>query len=185
MRTIVDTGVYGEYMHYGMPLALVTVRGKDGRVNVSTNTAITLLPGSPLRLVVGVFKVNLTDKLIAESGDFVVNLLTSEMRSIAKQCGTYSGTEVDKLTLCNLTTVPASLVSAPLIEECPLNIECRVEDAIDLDDVNLWIAEILAMEVAPEWENGRGGVDLQKFQPLFYAFGHTMARGPMIGSGGL
>lgn len=185
MRTIVDTGIYGEYMHYGMPLALVTVRAQDGRVNVSTNTAITPLPGHPLRLVMGVFKENLTNKLIAESGDFVVNLLTPEMRSIAKQCGTYSGTEVDKLTLCNLTTIPASQVSAPLIEECPLNIECRVEEVLDLGDIDLWIAEILVMEVAPAWENGRGGIDLQKFQPLFYTFGHTMARGPMIGSGGL
>ncbi len=67
MRALVDTGVYGEYLHYGAPLALVTVQGNNDYVNVSTNASITPLPGDQLRLVIGVFTENLTNKLIAES----------------------------------------------------------------------------------------------------------------------
>ena len=53
MRTLVDTGDYGEYLHYGVPLALVTVRRSDGFINVSTNTSITPLPGSQGRVAMG------------------------------------------------------------------------------------------------------------------------------------
>ncbi|NOX64103.1 MAG: flavin reductase family protein [Chloroflexi bacterium] len=185
MRTIVDTGAYGEYLHYGLPLTLVTVQGPDGRVNVSTNASIAPLPGDENRLAMGVLKVNYTNELIAQSREFAVNVLTSEMRAIARQCGYISGTEVDKLALCGLTTIPARYIGAPLIEQCPLNIECRVEDVHDLGDIDLWIAKILAVEVDEAWSNGRGGVNLQHYDLLIYAFGHTFKLGPMVGLGGL
>lgn len=185
MRALVDTGVYGEYLHYGAPLALVTVQGNNGYVNVSTNASITPLPGDQLRLVIGVFTENLTNQLIAESGEFVVNIITDDMRGVAKLCGENSGKELDKLDECELTLIPASHVTSPMIEECPLNIECRVESVHHLDDLDLWVANILAIQVAPQWSNGRGGIDLQSYKPLLYTFGRTVARGPVVGTGGI
>lgn len=185
MRTIIDTGAFGEYLHYGFPLTLITVRDGDSRVNVSTNVSITPLPGAESRLAVGILKVNYTNELVARSREFAINVLTSEMRAIAHQCGYTSGREVDKLALCGLTITPARFIKAPLIEQCPLNIECRVEDVHDLGDVNLWIARILAVEVDEVWSNERGGVDLDKYDPLIYAFGRTFKLGPMVGLGGL
>ncbi len=183
MRTLVDTGVYGEYLHYGMPLTLVTVQGNNGQANVSTNASITPLPGDRLRLVIGIFTENLTNKLIAESKEFVVNVISEDMRGVAKLCGEHSGNETDKLALCDLTLAPASKIKTPLIQECPLNIECRVESVHHLDDLDLWIAEILAIQVAPDWSDGRSGIDLQHYKPLLYTFGSTLARGPMVGHG--
>ncbi len=183
MRTLVDLGSFGEYLHYGMPLNLVTVLGPDGRVNVATNASITPLPGETPRLVIAVLKDNLTNTLIAQQREFVVNVLTQDMRAVARQCGTRSGSDVDKLALCGLTTLPARFVKTPLVAECPLNFECQVEANQSLDDVDLWISRILAMEVAPAWSDGRASVDLQKFQPLLYAFGQTFERGPQIGFG--
>ena len=183
MRTLIDLTSFGEYLHYGMPLALVTVLGKGGRVNVSTNASMTPLPGQTPRLVIAVLKDNLTNDLIAEQREFVVNMLTSEMRSVALQCGTRSGSNVDKMALCGLTPLPARFVKTPLVAQCPLNIECQVEASQSFEDVNLWIARMVAMEVAPEWSDGRNGIDLEKFQPLIYAFGHTFGRGPQVGFG--
>lgn len=185
MRIPIDLSSYGEYLHYGVPLVLLTVMAPDGRVNVSTNASITPLPGEIPRLVAGVVTANYTNQLIAASREFVVNVLTETMRPIARQCGTYSGQEVDKLALCGLTTHPARKVKTPLIAECPLNLECKVEDVHHLDDVDLWIARILVMEVAPEWSDGRSGINLERFQPLIYAFGHTFARGPAVGHGSI
>jgi flavin reductase (DIM6/NTAB) family NADH-FMN oxidoreductase RutF len=185
MRTLVDTGVYGEYLHYGMPLTLVTVQGNNGQVNVSTNASITPLPGDRLRLVIGIFTENLTNQLIAESKEFVVNVISDDMRGVAKLCGDHSGKKIDKLALCDLTLTPSAKIKTPLILECPLNIECRVESVHHLDDLDLWIAEILAIQVAPNWSDGRRGVDLQRYKPLLYTFGRTLARGPVIGAGSL
>ena len=185
MRALVDTGVYGEYLHYGMPLTLVTVQGNNGHVNVSTNASITPLPGDRLRLVIGIFTENLTNQLIAQSKEFVVNVISDDMRGVAKLCGDHSGVDTDKLALCDLTLAPSVKIKTPLIQECPLNIECRVESVHHLDDLDLWIAEILAIQVASDWSDGRSGVDLQHYKPLLYTFGRTLARGPVIGTGSL
>ncbi|MCO6450296.1 MAG: flavin reductase family protein [Caldilineales bacterium] len=185
MRTVIDTGTYGEYLHYGLPLALVSVLGPDGRVNVSTNASITPLPGSLSRLAAGVLIDNYTNELIAKRGEFVVNLLTPDMRGIARQCGSLSGVDTDKLAVCGLTTTPAQHVASPLIEQCPVNIECRVDTVQHLDELNLWITRILAVHVRKDWTNGRGGVNLAMYKPLLYAFGHTFELGPMVGHSGI
>jgi len=183
MRKTVDLGNFGEYLHYGMPLALVTVLNDDGTVNVSTIASMTPLPGEPSRMVMGIFEENFTSQLLTRRKEFAINFVTSQMRSIARTCGTYSGKDVDKLEMCNLSLLPAQKIKAPLIAECPLNIECRVTDIVQIDGLNLFISEILVMEVAEELSDGHGGVLVEKLDPLFYAFGNTFARGPMIGHG--
>ena len=181
MREPVDLGVYGEYLHYGMPLSLVTVLKEDGSVNVSTIASITPLPGEPSRLVMGILAENYTSQLVEQQGEFVVNFITPELRDVARACGSYSGKEVDKLQLCHLHPQPARYVKAPILEECPLNLECRVEHVLRVDDLMLFVSKILVLEVAPELSNGRGGVLVDKLALLFYAFGQTFARGPMVG----
>jgi len=181
MRTILDTGSYGEYLHYGMPLTLIAVLDDNGRVNVSTNVSITPLPGEPSRLAIGVLKDNLTSRLIAARGEFSVNVLTPSMWQIARHCGYTSGAEHDKLAECDLHTLPGQFVQTPLIRECPLNLECVVEDTKDMTDLILFIAEIKAIQVAEAWANGRAGVDIDRYDPMFYAFGYAFARGKRVG----
>ena len=185
MRKSVDLGNFGEYLHYGMPLALITVLEDDGSVNVSTVASMTPLPGEPSRLVVGVLEENFTSQLLEKRGEFVVNLITSEMRSIARSCGSYSGKETDKFKICDLHLQPAQQVSTPIIQECPLNIECKVTDVLKLDELNLFVSEILVLEVDEALSDGRNGVQVEKLDLLFYAFGETFARGPMVGHGAI
>ncbi|NUQ39235.1 MAG: flavin reductase family protein [Caldilineales bacterium] len=185
MRTILDTGSYGEYLHYGMPLVLVAVLDEHGRVNVSTNASSTPLPGEPSRLVIGVLKDNLTSRLIAERGEFSINLLTPGMWHIARYCGYTTGQDHDKVAECDLHTLPAQFVQTPLIRECPLNIECVVNETKDLSDLMLFIAEIKAIQVADAWSNSRAGVDMGKYDPLIYAFGYAFARGQRVGPSAL
>jgi len=185
MRTLVDMSSYGEYLHYGMPLTLVSVLDAAGRSNVSTNASITPLPGQTARLAIGIMKDNYTNELIAAGGEFVVNVLSDEMRGVARLCGSHSGQHTDKLALAGLTTQPARFVKAPIIAECPLNIECRVLGVQHLDDLDLWTANILGISVAAAWSDGHNGVSLERFRPLLYAFGQTMARGAMVGRGAI
>ena len=185
MRVSLMTDDYGEYLHYGAPLTLVTTLDRDGKINVATNASTLPLPGSTPRLAIGVLKDNLTNQLIAQSGEFVVNLLTSEMRGIAKLCGEHSGDSIDKLKLSGLSTEPAQHVKAPIITECPMSIECAVEYTQALGDIDLFVARILAVSVAPGWSNGHGEMNLDAFDPLLYAFGHTFRRGSEVGRGSI
>ncbi len=181
MRTPINLGAFGEYLHYGMPLSLVTVLDDDGSVNISTIASITPLPGEPSRLVMGVLEENYTSYLVEKRREFVVNFITPEMRSIARVCGMYSGKDVDKMNMCGLHLLPAAHIRTPLIEECPLNIECEVEHVVRVDDLYLFISKILVLEVAPELADERGDVNLDQLQLLFYSFGHTFALGPLVG----
>ena len=67
--------------------------------------------------------------IIRESGEFAVNLTPSSLIRAADTCGVLTGAKVDKFAKCNLTRGEATEVKAPLIEECPLSLECRVTDA--------------------------------------------------------
>ena len=185
MRKTVDLGNFGEYLHYGMPLALVTVLEDDGGVNISTIASLTPLPGEPSRLAMGIFDENFTSQLVEKQGEFVVNFVTSEMRSIARACGIYSGKDVNKLEMCDLHPAPAQRVKAPLLQECPLNIECRVTEVIKMEGLKLFVADILVLEVDESLTDGHSGVLVDKLNLLFYAFGYTFARGPMVGHGAI
>ncbi len=185
MRKPVDLGNFGEYLHYGMPLALVTVLEENGDVNISTVASLTPLPGEPSRLVMGILEENYSSQLVEERREFVVNLITSQMRSVARACGSYSGKDTNKFDICNLHLLPAQRVEAPLVAECPLNIECRVTDVLKLNGLSLFVSEILMLEVDEALSDGHNGVRVEKLDLLFYAFGHTFARGPMVGHGAL
>ena len=74
--------------------------------------------------------------MIKESGEFVVNLTTEELAKATDYCGVRSGRDVDKWKEMHLTRGKAKeLQYAPIIEECPVNIECKVEEIKELGSI--------------------------------------------------
>lgn len=65
--------------------------------------------------------------IIKETGEFVINLTTEKLTYATDFCGVRSGRDIDKFKAAHLTPIPGVHVSAPLIEESPVNIECRVK----------------------------------------------------------
>lgn len=85
--------------------------------------------------------------IIKESGEFVINLVPSALAKKADFCGIHTGKKVDKFEKCGFTKERASNVSAPLIGECPISIECKVTDIIPLGSHHMFLADILAVNV--------------------------------------
>ena len=85
--------------------------------------------------------------LIRQSGEFVLNLTTQELVPAADFCGVRSGREVDKFAACGLTPQAASAVSAPLLAESPLSIECRVRQVLELGSHHMFLADVVAVDV--------------------------------------
>jgi flavin reductase (DIM6/NTAB) family NADH-FMN oxidoreductase RutF len=69
-------------------------------------------------------------KLMKEIGEFVVNFPAAHMVREMEYCGTHTGIEVDKWKACGFTAVPGQVVRVPLIAECPVNLECTIEDEL-------------------------------------------------------
>ena len=86
-------------------------------------------------------------EIIKNSGEFVINLTTGAMARATDFCGVRSGREMDKLAAAGLTAEPANEVSAPVITQSPLSLECRVRQIIPLGSHDMFLAEIVAVDV--------------------------------------
>lgn len=85
--------------------------------------------------------------IIKEKREFVINLTPSALAKKADWCGVYTGKRVDKFKECGFTKEKASKIDAPLISECPISIECKVTDIIPLGSHDMFLADIVAVNV--------------------------------------
>ena len=85
--------------------------------------------------------------IIKEKREFVINLTPSNLAKTADYCGIYTGKKVDKFAKCSLTKEKATKVDAPMIAECPISIECKVTDIIPLGSHDMFLADIVAVNV--------------------------------------
>ena len=79
--------------------------------------------------------------------EYVINLTTRDLAFAADWCGVKSGAKVDKFKEMKLTPVKATRVSAPLIKESPVSIECVVKEIKELGSHHMFISEIIAVNV--------------------------------------
>jgi flavin reductase (DIM6/NTAB) family NADH-FMN oxidoreductase RutF len=109
--------------------------------------------------------------MIKESGEFVINLTPSRLIKEADYCGIYTGAKVDKFAKCNLTRGEATEVKAPLIEECPLSLECKVTDVIELGSHHMFLLDVLAVTADERIMDKNGKLCLEKSHLAAYAHG--------------
>jgi flavin reductase (DIM6/NTAB) family NADH-FMN oxidoreductase RutF len=121
--------------------------------------------------------------MIKESGSFTVNLPTSDMVDKVDLCGNISGAEGDKFERAELTAVPAKLVTAPLVAECPVNLECELIKIEPLGLHDMFLGEIVARHI-DESVSESGRADWSKIPLISYINGEYWTLGERIGSYG-
>ena len=84
-------------------------------------------------------------EMIKSSGEFVINLVPRELAKKADYCGMVTGRKINKFEKCSLTKLKSLHVSAPAIEECPINIECKVSEVIHLGSHDMFLADIVGV----------------------------------------
>ncbi|MPW25814.1 flavin reductase family protein [Alkalibaculum sp. M08DMB] len=122
--------------------------------------------------------------IIKESGDFVINLTTTHIVKAADFCGVRSGRDYDKFAITGLNKQAASKVSSPIITESPLNIECKVRDIVSLGSHDMFISDILAVNVDSQLIDDKGKLHLDKCSLAAYAHGEYFELGKKIGTFG-
>ena len=119
--------------------------------------------------------------IIKESGEFVINLTPSTLVRQADYCGIYTGAKVDKFAKCSLTKEPAQNVSCPLIAESPMSLECKVTDVIALGTHDMFLADIVAVNVDEKLIDEKGKLDLSRARLAAFAHGEYYELGKKIG----
>ncbi len=134
------------------PVILLT-----SRQNVMAAVSFHYYSTRPVCVQVGVRVDNLTHKLIADSGEFGVNLPTPALMNTVRYVGENSGRKVDKWAETGLTPFPATQIDASLVSECPVNLECRVVHRVGYRGSHEWfIGKVEAAHVDPDHGKGDG-----------------------------
>ena len=121
--------------------------------------------------------------LIQESGQFAINLPTEALVRSVDWCGVKSGRDVDKFSACGLHSAPGSvLTDCPILEESPVNLECRVTQVIPLGSHDLFLAEVVACDVDESLLDENGKLCLEKL--IVYSHGDYLALGRKLGTFG-
>ena len=84
--------------------------------------------------------------ILKKNMEFVINLTTRSLAYATDWCGVNSGKDHTKFEEMKLTPGKASVVNAPIIEECPLCIECRVKEVMALGSHDMFIADVVNVQ---------------------------------------
>ena len=167
------------------PLPPCMVTCSDGeRDNIITIAWTGIVNTIPPKTYISVRPSRHSYEMIKKSGEFVINLTPVSLIKTADFCGIHTGAKVDKFERCGLHKVPASAVSAPLIEECPLSLECKVTDVIPLGSHDMFLADVIAVDVDETLIDKAGKLHLERAGLAAFAHGEYFALGGKIGDFG-
>lgn len=183
MKNIKQTWKPGN-MLYPLPAVMVSCQRPGEKPNIITVAWTGTICSDPVMASISVRKERYSYDIIKETGEFVINLTTEELVRATDYCGVRSGRDHDKFAEMKLTPGEASKVSCPLILESPVNIECRVKQLIELGSHDMFMAEVVAVDVSEEYMDADGRFDLNGTGLMVYSHGEYFSLGTRLGKFG-
>ncbi len=171
-------------MLYPIPAVMVSC-GREGEVpNIITVAWVGNVCSSPAMLSISVRKERYSYDIIKETGEFVVNLTNKKLMKATDWCGVRSGRDYNKFKEMNLTPQQSNKISAPGILESPVNIECKVSHVLELGSHDMFVAEVLCVDVDDKYMDEKGRFDMKKANLVAYSHGEYFTLGEKIGKFG-
>jgi flavin reductase (DIM6/NTAB) family NADH-FMN oxidoreductase RutF len=148
-----------------MPTVLVGANVK-GKPNYMTAAWATVACMAPPMVCVAVNKARYTSKGIEENKTFSLNIPSAKQIVETDHCGLVSGAQEDKSGV--FRSFYGKLKTAPLVEECPVNIECRLFNSVDCGSHQLHIGEVVEIHADMSCMTD-GKPDITKIHPIVYS----------------
>ncbi len=171
-------------MLYPAPAVMVSCGIEGEKPNIITVAWAGTICSDPAMLSISVRKERYSHHIIKESGEFVVNLTSKKLAYATDWCGVRSGRDYDKFKEMKLTPLKSQKISAPGIEESPVNIECKVRQVVELGSHDLFIAEVVSVSVDEKLLDEKGRLDLGKAKLVAYSHGEYFMLGEKLGKFG-
>jgi flavin reductase (DIM6/NTAB) family NADH-FMN oxidoreductase RutF len=166
---------------YPVPAVMVSCRSSEGENNIITVAWTGIICSDPAMLYVSIRPERYSYNIIKDSKSFVVNLPTTSLAYAVDFCGVKSGREINKFEHLRLTPQSSNLVDAPSIGECPINLECRVKDIVPLGSHDMFISEILCVDVEEKLLDKSGKLQLNNADMMCYNHGEYRALAESLG----
>jgi flavin reductase (DIM6/NTAB) family NADH-FMN oxidoreductase RutF len=145
---------------------LVSCRGLSGENNVLAVAYCCNCSYDPPMVMVGIVPSRYSYKLIKESGCFVVNLVEKGYGEVFRYMGSHSKRNEDKLSRMNVKISDGIKVNAPVLDDCPVNIECRVVDSIVTGSHEMFVGKIEYVHADPKIVDDKGNIDFSSIDFL-------------------
>lgn len=156
---------------YPMP-ALLIGANVDGKPNFMTAAWSGIANSNPPMATVALQHHRLTYKGIKENGTFSINVPNVDLVTETDYCGIVSGTKENKVEACNFTVFYGKLKTAPMIEQCPVSLECKVQHVLNLGSHALVVGLIEETHASADCLTD-GMPDIHKVKPFIFGFGAT------------
>ncbi|MBP1888887.1 flavin reductase (DIM6/NTAB) family NADH-FMN oxidoreductase RutF [Clostridium moniliforme] len=154
-----------------VPVVLISSRNNKGEENVFTVAWAGTVCTRPPMLSISIRPERLSYEYIKESMEFVVNIPHGNMVKKVDFCGVRSGRKINKIKEMNFTMIECDNINASYIEECPINIECKVKQIIPLGSHDMFVAEVLSSHINEDLIDEKGKIHFEKGDLLAYCHG--------------
>lgn len=152
---------------YPTPVVLISSQGKAEKPNIATISWAGVLCSDPPTIGISVRPNRYSHQLIKESMEFVLNIPSKKWLKETDYSGSISGKDTDKFLTVGFTAGESNKVKAPIINECPLNLECKVKQILYLGSHDLFIAEIVAVHADEDILDG-DKIVIDALSPIAY-----------------
>jgi flavin reductase (DIM6/NTAB) family NADH-FMN oxidoreductase RutF len=142
-----------------VPKVLVSCRGMDGENNILAVGYCCNCSFDPPMVMVGIVPERYSYKMIKSTGCFVVNLVDRSYEETFHYMGTKSGRDGDKIAAMKVKLKEANSINAPLIEDCPVNIECLVVDSIRTGSHEMFVGKVECVHADERMLDETGKID--------------------------
>ena len=153
-----------------VPAVMVSCGNGDEK-NIITIAWTGIINSKPPMTYISVRKSRHSHGILSTSKEFVINLTTEELAYVADYCGVKSGADIDKFREMKLTPVKGDLVDCPMIDESPVNLECKVVEIKEYPSHDMFVAEIVKVHAAKELMDEEGRLALDRAGLAAYAHG--------------
>lgn len=171
-------------MLYPIPAVMISCGDIENIPNIITIAWAGTVCSSPAMVSISIRKERYSYDIIKSSKEFVINLVTKELVKQADYCGVKSGRDVDKFKEMKLTPMKGKIVSAPIIGESPVSLECVVKDIIPLGTHDMFLAEVVSVAVDKRFMDEKGRFHLNQSGLIVYSHGEYYGLGELLGKFG-
>lgn len=167
-------------MLYPVPAVMVTC--KDESIdNIITIAWAGTVCTDPAMVSISMRKSRYSYEIIKKTKEFIINLPGKELAFAVDFSGVRSGKNIDKFKHLNLTKKLGNKVNVNMIEECPVNIECKLKEIVQLGSHDMFLAEVLAVNVDENLLDKTNKLNLDKGNLMCYSHGEYFSLSKPLG----
>lgn len=172
-------------MIYPLPAAMISCGATEEEYNIITLSWIGTICTNPPMCYISLRPERYSYDIIKKNMEYVINVTTGELAYPTDWCGVRSGKDFNKFEEMKLTPGKSKIVRSPIIEESPLNIECRVKEIISLGSHDMFISDVVNVKADEKYiDIDTGKFNLEKASPIAYSHGQYYELGKRLGQFG-